>query len=299
MTHQLLIRMEDFLYQTAIGPVGIPEKILIEAFGAACSKALEKQFSPKKPFTIRMSNIGMPMCQLKMERDGNRKLDQSYTQPLVFLYGDLLEAALITIMKMAGVNITHEQKKVTLNVGGISLEGTLDIVIEDPGLYGVWDIKTASDFSFNNKFGLGFDTLVKNDPFGYILQGALYGAASGIPFRGWIVINKENGQLKVLEVPDNFQNMIPELIQEVDARIRRLTSKEKFYREFEDVAEMFRKKPTGNRKLDTTCSYCIHKWACWVNVVYMPRQCGDSLNAPWAWYTHVESKNDADTIEEG
>ena len=50
-------------------PVAIPKNIL-EEFKEDCGKAIEKQFtdSREKEFRIRMSNIGKPLCQLKMEK---------------------------------------------------------------------------------------------------------------------------------------------------------------------------------------------------------------------------------------
>ena len=65
----------------------------------------------------------------------------------------------------------------------------------------VWDIKSASPWSFTNKFsedGGGFESLKKDDAFGYIGQGYMYGIADKSDFGGWIVINnlQENGVLQ-------------------------------------------------------------------------------------------------------
>ena len=44
----------------------------------------------------------------------------------------------------------------------------------------------------------------------------------------------------------------------------------KFERCFEPEDEMFRGKPTGNKILGTTCSFCDFKYACWEGLQEKP-----------------------------
>ena len=88
-------------------------------------------------------------------------------------FGDLIEALAIFVMKSAGVNVKNEQKKVTYKFNGDSIEGRQDVEIDEK----IWDIKSASPYSFEKKFGEagGFTEVIKDDSFGYASQGFLYG----------------------------------------------------------------------------------------------------------------------------
>ena len=48
----------------------------------------------------------------------------------------------------------------------------------------------------------GYEKIKEDDPFGYIMQGHLYGEATGLPFGGWIVVNKSSGEIAVVEAPE-------------------------------------------------------------------------------------------------
>ena len=79
------------------------------------------------------------------------------------------------------------------------MNGTLDIIIDDK----VWDIKSASPYAFDHKFGEmgGYKKIKSDDAFGYITQGYLYSESVGKEFGGWIVINKASGEWTVCEAP--------------------------------------------------------------------------------------------------
>jgi hypothetical protein len=72
-------------------------------------------------------------------------------------------------MRGAGVDIADTQTKVTTNIGDSEIAGTLDVAITDEhGSPKVWDIKSASDYSFANKFAKGYRAIEADDVFGYI-----------------------------------------------------------------------------------------------------------------------------------
>ena len=81
-----------------------------------------------------------------------------------------------------------------------TLSGRLDVEIDNK----VWDIKSASPYSFEHKFGEkgGFNEVVNNDSFGYASQGFLYSESLEKPFGGWIAINKSTGEWTVCEAPE-------------------------------------------------------------------------------------------------
>ena len=93
--------------------------------------------------------------------------------------------------KEAGVKY-EDSEKVTLDLVTTSINGSYDIVINDA----VDDIKSASDWSYRNKFE-SYDTLASGDGFGYIGQLAGYAKASGKKVGGWWVVNKANGAVQI------------------------------------------------------------------------------------------------------
>ncbi|SVC85935.1 uncharacterized protein METZ01_LOCUS338789, partial [marine metagenome] len=189
-----------YLDKAAKEPVDISDK-LVEEFGEACKSALRKQFSEerRKEFKPRMSNIGRPLCQLQMEAQNVKGEGQSYNVKMRNTFGDLIEALAVFVLKSAGVDIEDEQKNVKYKFNGSSIEGRLDVKIDKK----VWDIKSASPYSFEKKFGTagGFEEVVKDDAFGYVSQGYLYSESEKLPFGGWIVINKSTGEWTVCKTP--------------------------------------------------------------------------------------------------
>ena len=89
----------------------------------------------------------------------------------------------------------------------------------------VWDIKSASDYAYKSKFTgyEGYEGIKKDDPFGYVMQGFLYSEAVGMPFGGWIVVNKSSGEVAVVEVPDWCQEDKEEYLEEAKRRVKLLT----------------------------------------------------------------------------
>ena len=66
----------------------------------------------------------------------------------------MIESLVVLIMRAADINIIELQKQVELDLGDdIVIRGTLDAILDDGTGPKVWDIKSASDFAFNHKFG--------------------------------------------------------------------------------------------------------------------------------------------------
>ena len=199
--NKILHTVQLYLDKAAKEPVKISDK-LVEEFGESCKSALRKQFSEKKQdkFYPRMSNIGRPLCQLQMEAQNVKGEGQPYNAKMRNTFGNLVEALAIFVLKSAGVKIEDEQKKVNYKFNGSKIEGQLDVKIDSK----VWDIKSASPFSFTKKFGElgGFEEIAKEDAFGYIPQGYLYSESEKTDFGGWIVINKSTGEWLVCETPE-------------------------------------------------------------------------------------------------
>ena len=235
---------------------------LIDEFGEACKEAFRKQFTDKRKtdFSYRMSNIGKPLCQLQMEKNGAEQETMPYNFKMRNLFGDLIEAAAITIMKSSGIEVTDIQKKVKLETESSRINGTMD------------------------------DSVVKDDTFGYVSQGYMYGEADKSDFAGWIVINKSTGEWCVTETPDQDQDYKTSAIETAKNNIKALKENKPFERCFEDIEETFYKKPTGNRILGLACSFCSYKRACWGETLqYLPQQQSKGKYPKWTWYTEVNN----------
>ena len=285
----ILSKVQMFLTEANKTSVEIPDE-LIEEFGDACKEAFKKQFTKKRQtkFSYRMSNIGKPLCQLQMEKKGVKGEGLPYNFKVRNLFGDLIEAAAITIMKSAGIEVKDVQKEVTIKDNGDEINGTMDIKIGGK----VWDIKSASPYAFANKFGDsgGFDAVVKDDTFGYVSQGYLYGEADKTQFGGWIVVNKSTGEWCVTETPFEDTKYKKEALSLAKSNIKKLKDSSPFKRCFNDEEEFYYKKPTGNKILGIACSFCPYKKPCWGDKIqYLPQQQSRGKNPKWLWYTKVNN----------
>ena len=197
-------------------------------------------------FTVRMSNVGKPSRQLWYEkRDPKGRGGIDGATQIKFLYGHLLEEIVLILVRMAGHKVTDEQKEVTVD----GIVGHMDCKINGE----VVDVKTASRFAFN-KFKDG--RLAEDDPFGYLGQLAGYEAAEGTDNGGFLVLNKESGEL-CMYVPDdmdkpNIKASISELLPALDLD----TPPELCYTPIPDGKK-------GNMKLPKGCSWCKYKYECY------------------------------------
>jgi hypothetical protein len=250
---------------------------------------LLKQFEEvrRNKFEPRMSNIGRPLCQLQMEAKGIKGEGQPYNVKMRNTFGDLIEALSIFVMKSSGIKISNEQKKVKYKFDNNEIEGRQDVEIDGK----IWDIKSASPYSFEKKFGEagGFSEVVREDSFGYASQGFLYGESQSKNFGGWIVINKSTGEWTVCETPASAEEYKQKALKSAKDNFKALKENKPFKKCYDDVAETFRTKPTGNRVLGFVCSYCPYKLPCWGRdkLQLLPQQQSKGKNPKWVWYTSV------------
>lgn len=238
---------------------------------------------PNRPFTMRMSNIGRPLCQLQMDKAKADKVDSDWNFPLRMMYGGVIEGLAVQIMRHAGINIEEEQTKVILPVAGIEINGTLDVIIDGK----VWDIKSASQHAFKEKFA-SYETLKQDDVFGYVVQLYGYAKARGCAAGGWIVIDKSSGDIKIIEVPSNWEAEQQLALKKIECNVKALLEDTTFSRCFTDANETFNRKFTGNRVLSITCSYCPFRYSCWKDLQHLPSAASKAYDKPYKYYTHYE-----------
>ena len=227
-------------------------------------EALKRQFgsrTKRRKFQLRMSNVGRPTCQLWFEKNQPEK---SHPLPTTFvmnmMLGDIVEAVFKGLMREAKVKF-DDSDKVFLNIGNQKVSGTYDLVLNDA----LDDIKSASDWSYRNKFD-SFDTVSADDAFGYVGQLAGYAKAVGKKAGGWWVVNKANGSFKYVPA-DNID--VDKEVAKLEENVKKVESN-KFERCYDSEEETFRGKPTGNRVLSKTCSFCRYKHACWETLQELP-----------------------------
>jgi len=197
-----------------------------------------------KEFSLRMSNIGKPERQLWFIKRDNENKETTPSTQIKFLYGHILEEICLMLVRLSGHKVTDEQKEVT--VDGIT--GHIDCKIDGE----VVDVKTASRFSFL-KFAKG--TLSENDSFGYLAQLAGYEEAEGTNSGGFLVFNKESGELCLYRPEDIEKPNIKTKINSVKKAVVLDTMPDLCYRPVPDGKK-------GNMKLPKDCTWCKYKFEC-------------------------------------
>ena len=243
---------------------------------------LDKQLIPMaREFKLRASNIGKPLCQLQLDAI-NQSPDarRDYNHILRMMIGDATEAVVTLIIKASGANITGQKGKVEYRVGNTIIKGENDIEIDGK----VYDIKSASAYSYANKFGKGWDGLFQYDTFGYVEQLFIY--AEGNPDRmgGWIVFDKSSGEIKVVEAKPT-EEQLKVIRQRIEDAEDTITNNLPFKKLYKAEEETFYKKPTGNSVLPMTCVFCDHKKHCWPTAAYTASPSSKAANPTKKWFT--------------
>ena len=263
MKHPSEIALHQYLDDATNGKSSMSAKT-IAGIKKDIGEALKRQFgsrTKRRKFQLRMSNVGRPSCQLWFEKNQPEKSDPLPTTFVMnMMLGDIVEAVFKGLMKEAKIKF-EDSDKVYLNVADEKVSGTYDLVLDDA----VDDIKSASDWSYRNKFE-SFDTLSADDAFGYVGQLAGYAKALGKKAGGWWVVNKANGSFKYVPA-ENID--VDKEVKKLEENVKTVKSNV-FKRCYESEEETFRGKPTGNRVLGKTCSFCRYKHSCWENLQELP-----------------------------
>lgn len=228
----------------------IPPEVL-EDFGRDMAQALKDWSIPQEVSTeikpgLRMSNIGKPDRQLWYDINSEDKEEKELAPNMYikFLYGHLLEVLLLTFVRLAGHNVSNEQKEI--NVDGI--KGHMDCTINGE----VVDVKTASGYAFK-KFNEG--TLAEDDSFGYLAQLAGYEEAMQTDKGGFLVMNKESGELSFFKPDDMEKPNIKNRIKNIKKIIKEKNPPDYCY---DSIPEG----KSGNMKLPRQCTWCAYKFKC-------------------------------------
>lgn len=232
------------------GPHEVSEEnldLLAENVKETIRRAVQEAGVPRDS-TLRMSVLGTPNRKLWYSMKYPKEAEESLAaqQHINFCYGHIIEEFLLFLVREAGHEVANEQKEVEVN----GVVGHIDCEIDGVPV----DVKSASEWGFK-KFKDG-NLLRGDDPYGYVHQISGYTNALGKNEGAFVVMNKNRGELCVLEVPSFFIEDTPKRIDE----IRDVLDKEEVPpRCYDD--QPFGK--AGNRELVMSCVFCPFKFKCW------------------------------------
>ena len=283
MHHPAELKLHQFMSDAVKGKTTFSEETA-KKIGAEVADAVIRQFGSGKSrdeFRLRMSNIGRPTCQLWFEKN---KPETAIPKPTTFvmnmMLGDIVEAVFKGLLTESGVDF-DDTDKVTLKVGDSNdtrVSGSYDLIMGGA----VDDIKSASDWSYRNKFE-SYDTLKKSDPFGYVGQLAGYAQASDKRAGGWWVVNKANGSFKYVPAAIDMRKELTKLKETVEK-----VNENKFERCFEAVPETYRGKPSGNMVLNDNCRFCDYRFECWPNMQELPSKVSQAREPKTVAYVELQ-----------
>jgi hypothetical protein len=243
--------VKDIYDLFSLDPIKMDEKEVdkhIDTFGEML-KVHIKEFMYEKPRTrgnLRLSSIGKPDRQLWYDVNSKKEIeDLTPSTRIKFLYGYILEELLLLCSSIAGHKVTDQQKEV--NVEGVV--GHQDSMIDDV----LVDCKSASGYSFK-KFKQ--NTLLEDDPFGYIAQISAYAEANEVNKAAFLVIDKSSGEICLTPVHKMEMINAKERVKHLKGMVSNDRVPDRCYAPLADGE-------SGNLKLPIGCIYCGHKRECW------------------------------------
>lgn len=283
MIHPAELSVHSFLRSAIEGKASMSDEI-IEQVAADVVTSLHKQFNggPRDSFRLRMSNIGKPRCQLWFAKNDPETEENKPTSFMLnMLMGDWSEAIFKGILRASKVDF-KDNDNVTLDLGDVSIKGEYDMILDDK----VDDVKSTTPWGYDNKF-TDYNTLKNADDFGYVAQLVGYAKASGKEVGGWWVINKVNGQFKYVPAEEADSETVLETIK---GTVDYINNDEPFARCFEPEEETYRRKPSGNMKLNKTCNWCDHKKKCWPDLQERESLVSQAAIKPVVNYTYIKEE---------
>lgn len=227
--------------------------------GEELIKSTEQRNRPRERGKLWASDLGKKCFRQHWynfnEPEAGEKLD-GHTK-FKFLYGNLLEEAVLWLGEEAGHTVSSQQASVELPLdNGWTVRGRIDAIIDGT----LVDVKTTSSYGYKKYTTEGLDAT--NDTFGYLYQLGFYHGfhdfddeVRDVP--GFVWIDKQNGHIAYTPV---------DIPSPVDIKQRGLDIVSAVDSEEHDVPRAFSPVPfgkSGNMKLDTGCSYCAFKDRCW------------------------------------
>ena len=229
------------------GKEGFSEKNIQEFFQALRAD-IETFLSPDtrdNKGRLRMSSIGKHNRQLWYEFKDKKKKAVSSQLKLRCFFGNLVESFILFLVQEAGHKVTDRQKEVVID----SIKGHIDAKIDGV----VVDVKSASDFGFK-KFK--HNTLLHDDPFGYIGQLSGYVQAEGGNVGYFLAYNKSTAEMTLVEIDELTMIDAKERIADLKKIMNQSDIPERCYADIPDGK-------SGNRVINKNCTFCNYRYECW------------------------------------
>ena len=225
-----------------------PDEEVIKEFGDTVASILQDRVLENRTGAdrLRLSQIGTPNRKVWYGLKNYDRKPLTGQDKLKFMYGDIVEAMLVALIKLAGHTVTEEQKEVTVE----GVKGHIDFYIDDV----LVDAKSASSYGYR-KFADG-SILNGNDPFGYVAQMSAYAEAEGQDEGAFLVFNKENAQLALVEVDEMDMINASDRVKELKDVAESTGEPARCYDDVPDGV-------SGNRTLPIGCVWCDFKSVCW------------------------------------
>jgi len=229
--------------------------------GGEFAKATMKRDKPREKGKLWASDLGKPCLRqhwYRFNRSEAREPLLGHTK-FKFLYGNILEEAVLYMAEEAGHEVTDQQKRIEVDVSRPGLDWTVSGRIDGIIDKCLIDVKSTSSYGFERyKHGIN----PTNDSFGYLAQLGFYkefGTYNGEPIdQGFIFVDKQNGHVEYVSATVESKeqllikaNNIIDAVEEPNEQL---------------VPRGFTPEPygkSGNQALGIACSYCPFKRECW------------------------------------
>lgn len=192
-----------------------------------------------------MSNIGTPPRKLWYSMHDFPGGEPTPRQAIQFMYGHMIEAFMLMLVKAAGHKVEDAQKQVELD----GVKGHQDSRIDGV----IVDVKGMSRFGYD-KFASG--KILREDSFGYLPQLSGYVQAQGDDLGGFLVLDKESARIGLFLYDGSDLVDARKKIKQAKVVIESPEPPERCYK---PVAMG----KSGNEVLCTNCMYCPFKFECW------------------------------------
>jgi hypothetical protein len=248
--------------------------------GGEFVKATVKRDKPREKGKLWASDLGkrclrqhwynFTMPPLGEKLTGNTKFK--------FLYGNVLEEAVLYFAEEAGHTVEGPQARVETHVDDWMISGRIDGVVDGVLI----DVKSTSSYGFK-RYKDGIDP--SNDSFGYLEQLGFYTHFNTFETKpsdtGFIWIDKQNGHIAYtqVEVPTK---------EAIEAKARAIIKVVDL--EEDEAPRGYVTKPygkSGNQTLDIGCSYCSFKHRCYKDTNNGKGLRGFLYNQGPVWFTEV------------
>lgn len=242
---QIYTLVQD-VYDMVFNGIDIPEKLLKE-FSKDATDAIRKALKQGSTagMHLRMSNIGTPPRKLWYTLKGYPQRPPSPAQIIQFMYGHIIEAFILMLVKASGHSVTNQQKHVTLDGVDGHTDGDIDEVL--------MDVKGMSSYGFNKFFTR---KVLNDDSFGYIPQISGYAQAMDRDIAGFLVFDKEKGKLTTMLLDGADMVDAKEKIRAARESLKSDTPPPRCYEPVEHGK-------SGNMVLARNCEFCPFKHICW------------------------------------